>query len=208
MKLSEAWQKGPIAWMARNSVTANLLMLTLIFGGLLMTSKIQQEVFPAFAMDRVTVSIAYPGATPEEVEQGVVLSVEEAVRTLEGIDEVRSTASEGSASIALDLLTGVDPQKVYQDVQQAVARITTLPEETERPQVTLDVHKHGVIDIQVYGNVDELALYHAAQHVREGLLQRSDITQVDLEGARDLEVHISIPEAVLRSHGLTLTEGP
>jgi multidrug efflux pump subunit AcrB len=206
MNLNEAWQKGPIAWMARNSVTANLLMLALILGGLLMTSKIQQEVFPAFAMDRVTVSIAYPGATPEEVEQGVVLAVEEAVRTLEGIDEVRSTASEGSASIALDLLTDVDPQKVYQDVQQAVARITTLPEETERPRVTLDVHKHGVIDIQVYGDVDEQALYHAAQHVREGLLQRSDITQVDLEGARDLEVHISIPEAVLRSHGLTLTE--
>ncbi len=206
MKMSETWQQGPIAWMARNSVTSNLLMLVLILGGLFMTTKIQQEVFPAFELDRITVSIAYPGATPEEVEQGVVLAVEEAVRSLEGIDEVNSTATEGSASIALKLLANADAQKLYQDVQQVVARITTLPEETERPRITLDVHKHGVIDIQVYGDADEQALFHAAQRVREGLLQQSGITQVDLEGARDLEVHISIPEAVLRSHGLTLTE--
>jgi multidrug efflux pump subunit AcrB len=192
--------------MARNSVTANLLMLALLFGGLFMTTRIQQEVFPAFELDRVSVNIAYPGATPEEVEQGVVLAVEEAVRSLDGIDEVRSTAVEGSASVSLELLAGADAQKVYQDVQQAVARITTLPEETERPRITLDVHKHGVVDIQVYGDVDEQSLYQAAQRVREALLQRPGITQVDLEGARALEVHIEIPEATLRAHDLTLSE--
>ena len=206
MSMSDAWQKGPIAWMARNSVTANLLMLALILGGLFMTTQVQQEVFPAFEMDRITVSIAYPGATPEEVEQGVVLAVEEAVRSLEGIDELSATASEGSAKVVLRLLADADTQKLYQDVQQAVARITTLPEETERPRISLDIHKHGVIDVQVFGEVDEQALYQAAQRVREGLLQHNQITQVDLEGARSLEVHIAIPEAVLRAHDLTLTE--
>ncbi len=204
--MSSHWQKGPIAWMTRNSVTANLFMLVLIFGGLYTTTKIQQEVFPAFDMDRITVSIAYPGATPEEVEQGVVLAVEEAVRSLEGIDEISSTASEGSAKVALELLASADAQKLYQDVQQAVARITTLPEETERPRISLDVHKHGVVEIQVYGDADEQALYHAAQRVRESLLQHPGITQVDLEGARDQEIHIQIPEAVLRAHDLTLNE--
>ncbi len=204
--MSRAWQKGPIAWMARNSVTANLFMLVLIFGGLYTTTKIQQEVFPAFDLDRITVSIAYPGATPEEVEQGVILAVEEAVRSLEGIDEISSTASEGSAKVSLELLAGADEQKLYQDVQQAVARITTLPEETERPSISMDVHKHGVVEIQVYGDADEQALYHAAQRVRESLLQQSGITQVDLEGARDLEIHIEIPESVLRAHGLSLSE--
>jgi multidrug efflux pump subunit AcrB len=192
--------------MARNGVTANLLMLALLFGGLYMTTRIQQEVFPAFELDRVTVRIAYPGATPEEVEQGVVLAVEEAVRSLDGIDEIRSTAAEGSASVALELLSGVDAQRVYQDVQQAVARITTLPQETERPQITLDVHKHGVVDIQVYGDVGEQALYQAARRAREALLQQSGITQVELEGARALEVHIEISEANLRAHDLTLDD--
>jgi multidrug efflux pump subunit AcrB len=204
--VSETWQKGPIAWMARNSVTANLLMLVLLLGGLFMTTKIKQEVFPAFDLDTITVSIAYPGATPEEVEQGVVLAVEEEVRGLEGIDEVYSTASEGSARVSIELLSGADAQRLYQDVQQAVARITTLPAETERPRITLDVHKHQVVDLQVFGDVDEQSLYRAAQRVREALLQRQEITQVDLMGARAVEIHIEIPEAVLRAHNLTLTE--
>ncbi len=192
--------------MARNSVTANLLMLVLLVGGLFTTTKIQQEVFPAFEQDRITVSIAYPGATPEEVEQGVVLAVEEEVRSMEGIDEVYSTATEGSAKIYLDLLADADGQKLYQDVQQAVARITTLPEEAERPRITLDIHKHQVIDLQVYGDVDEQSLYRAGQRVRETLLQRPEITQVDLRGTRAVEIHIEIPEPVLRAHSLTLNE--
>ncbi len=204
--MSETWQKGPIAWMARNSVTANLLMLVLLVGGLFTAFKIQQEVFPAFEQDRITVRIAYPGATPEEVEQGVILAVEEEVRSMEGIDEVYSTAAEGSATIYLDLLSDADGQKLYQDVQQAVARITTLPEETERPRITLDIHKHQVIDLQVYGDVDEQSLYRAAQRVREALLQLPEITQVDLRGARAVEIHIEIPEPVLRAHNLTLNE--
>jgi multidrug efflux pump subunit AcrB len=204
--MKQPGQRNPIAWMARNSVTANLLMLVLLLGGLYMTTRIQQEVFPAFDLDRITVRFAYPGATPEEVEQGVVLAVEEAVRSLDGIDEIRSTAAEGSASVALQLLSGADGQMVYQNVQQAVSRITTLPEEAERPRITLDIHKHGVIDIQVYGDVEEQALYRAAQQAREALLQQSGITQVDLEGARALEVHIEIPEAKLRAHDLTLKQ--
>ncbi len=206
MSRSRSLHEGAIAWMVHNRVSANLLMLALLLGGLYMTTKIQQEVFPAFDLDTVTVRIAYPGATPEEVEQGVVLAVEEAVRALEGVDEVRSSASEGSAAVTLELLAGADAQKVWQDVQQAVSRITTLPEETERPQVNLNVHRRDVMDIQVHGRVDEQALYHAAQRLREGLLQQPGITQVELEGARAPEVHIDIPEASLRAYGLTLGE--
>lgn len=197
-------RRGPIAWMVHNRVSANLLMVVLMLGGLFMTTKIQQEVFPAFDLDRVSVRVAYPGATPEEVEQGVVLAIEEAVRAIDGVDEVRSTASEGVASVDLELRTDADQQKVWQDVQQAVSRITTLPDETERPEVSLNIHRRDVMDIQVHGPVDEMALYRAAQRIREGLLQQRGITQVELEGARPLEVHIEIPEADLRAYGLTL----
>lgn len=198
--------RGPIAWMVHNRVSANLLMLVLLLGGLFMTTRIQQEVFPAFELDVVTVRVAYPGATPEEVEQGVVLAVEEAVRALDGVDEVRSSASEGSATVSVELQTGADRQKVWQDVQQAVSRITTLPEETERPDVSLNVHRRDVMDIQVHGPVDEMALFRAAQRIRDGLLQQPGVTQVELEGARPLEVHIEIAEADLRAHGLTLEQ--
>ncbi len=203
-RMRRSLQRGPIAWMVHNRVSANLLMLLLLVGGLLMTGKIQQEVFPAFELDTVTVRVAYPGATPEEVEQGVVLAIEEAVRGLDGIDEIRSRAGEGSATVTLELMAGVDQQKVWQEVQQEVNRITTLPEDTERPQVNLATHRRDVMDIQVYGAVDEMALFRAAQHIRDGLLQNPGITQVELSGARALEVHIEIAEADLRAHGLTL----
>jgi multidrug efflux pump subunit AcrB len=85
--------------MARNAVAANLLMLLFLVGGGAMFTTLTQEFFPDLAQDTVTVRVPYPGASPEEVEQGIVLAVEEAVRGLEGIKEVRSTASEGAASI-------------------------------------------------------------------------------------------------------------
>ncbi len=91
----EPWQRGPLAWMTYNRVTPNLLMIALLLGGFLVSGKIKKEVFPDFELDRVSVSVAYPGSSPEEVEQGIVLVVEEAVRGLDGIKEMTSTASEG-----------------------------------------------------------------------------------------------------------------
>ena len=98
--------RGAISWMAGNSVAANLLMAVLLVGGLLIGLNIKQEVFPDFDMDMVKVSVAYPGASPEEVEQGIVLPVEEAIQGLEGVKEVTSVASEGSGSITVEAIEG------------------------------------------------------------------------------------------------------
>src|SRR5210317_1588736 len=88
-------KKGPIHWMAHNSVAANLLMFFLIGGGLLvLVFLVRQEVFPDIIRDTVSVTVSYPGASPDEVEKGIILSVEESLRGLEGVKEVTSTASE------------------------------------------------------------------------------------------------------------------
>ncbi|HSP80361.1 MAG TPA: efflux RND transporter permease subunit, partial [Myxococcaceae bacterium] len=85
---------GPISWMANNSVASNLLMTVLLVGGLLGLGRVKQEVFPEFDLDMVMVQVPYPGASPAEVEQGILLAVEEAVRGVEGVKYVRSTAAE------------------------------------------------------------------------------------------------------------------
>ena len=85
---------GPIAWMARNSIAANLLMVVLLVGGLWSAVRIQKEVFPQFELDVVQVAVGYPGAAPAEVEQGILRPVEEAVRAVEGIREITSEARE------------------------------------------------------------------------------------------------------------------
>ena len=190
--------------MVYNRVTPNLLMVALLLGGFFVSGQIKKEVFPEFETDRVTVSVAYPGASPEEVEQGIVLVVEEAVRGLEGIKELTSRASESGGSVSIELLTDIDHQKVYQEIKQEVDRIRTFPDDAEEPQVSLATHRHEVLNLQLYGNTTEAALRETAEQVRDRLLQSPEITQIDLSGARDPEIHVDVSQEKLRAYDLTL----
>ena len=195
---------GPIAWMVHNRVAPNLLMLVLLIGGLFMANQIKKEVFPDFALDEVRVSVAYPGASPEEVEQGIVLAVEEAINGVEGVDEIRSTASEGRGLVIAELMEGADIQQANQDIQQEVDRITTFPVDAEEPEVNLSMHRRLVQSIVVYGEASEWVLRELTEQLRDRLLQEPGITQVDLVSARGFEIRVEISREVLRSYGLTL----
>ncbi len=197
---------GPIAWMVKNPVAANLLMLLCLVGGFATFKTIEQEVFPDLTENRVEISVSYPGGTPEEMEQSVCLAVEEVIRGLEGVEEVTSVVREGYAGIEAELIEGVDPIKVYQDIKSEVDRITTFPEEAERPVVTLAAHRHDAMTLVLYGDVSDTTLRHLAEQVRNRLLQSPDITQVDLSGTRDLEISIEASQEALRRHGLTHRE--
>ena len=175
-------QKGPIAWMVGHPVASNLLMLTLLLGGLLSALSIKQEVFPDFDLDVVRISVTYRGASPEEIEQGIILSIEEAVRGLEGVDEVTSVASEGGGTVNVELLAGAEKQKVYQEIKQEVDRITTFPEEAEEPSVVLVTHRRQVVDLALHGDLPEPVLRELAEQARDRLLQNPEITQVELGG--------------------------
>jgi multidrug efflux pump subunit AcrB len=192
--------------MAGNSVAANLIMLVFLIGGFLWGTQIQQEVFPEFDLDFVTVSVAYPGASPEEVEQGIILAVEEAVQGLEGVKEVTATAREGSGVVTVEMIAGGDLQRLAQDIQSEVDRITTFPEEAEEPRIEIGAHQREVLSVVVYGNASEKLLRDTVETVRDGLLQMEDITQVELQGVRDLEISIEVPQARLRSYNLTLRD--
>ena len=195
---------GAIEWMTRHRVAPNLLMLVLVLGGLFMSTRIRQEVFPPFERDTVTVRVLLPGASPEEAERGLVLAIESAVRGLDGVEQVHATAYEGGAFVIVDLLREADRGKLYQDVQQAVGRITTFPEDALEPIVRLVTHRRDVLDMQLYGDVDAWTLRQAAEQVRDRLLQQDGITQVDLEGTRAFEIHIEVGRSRLREFGLTL----
>lgn len=197
---------GPVAWMAQNSVAANLMMLVCIVGGFFAFTKIKQEVFPDVQEDTVTVMVPYPGASPEEVEQGIILAIEEAIRGIEGIDEVTSTAGEGAGSIRAELLEGADAMKAYQDIKSEVDRIRTLPEEAERPEVTLDVHRHEVLSVILFGEAREKTLRQLADQTRDRFLQSPHITQIDLAGVRPLEISIEVSQETLRRYNLTMEQ--
>ena len=202
--MTDARGGGAIAWMASNHVTANIMMLVLLIGGLFMTTRIKQEVFPEFSLDLVTITVAYPGASPEEVESGIVLALEEAVRGVAEIKRVQATASEGMAMVTVELHAGADGQQAYQEIDQEVARIVTLPKEAEEPQVRLQTMRRLVRNLVIYGDVGEHALRELGEEARDILLQSPEITQVDVAGVRDMEIHIEISQETLRTYGLSL----
>jgi multidrug efflux pump subunit AcrB len=190
--------------MAKHSIAANLLMILLIGGGIWAAFNIQKEVFPEFDLDVVNVTVVYPGAAPSEVEQGILRPVESAIRGVEGIREITSTAREGFGSVTIELVAGANRMKSFQDIDQAVARIRTFPDDTEEPEVTLVTPRREVMQLVLYGQVDIWSLRKLAEHLRDLLISDPAITQVELGRVPDYVTHVEIPQNRLREYGLTL----
>jgi len=199
-------RKGPMAWMAENSVAANLLMLFLLVGGFIWGANIKQEVFPAFDLDIVVVTVSYPGASPEEIEQGIVLPIEEAIQAIDGIEEVTSTASEGMGTVTVEAVIDTDMQQLAIDIKNEVDRITAFPEEAEDPLVIIPSHKRRVITMLVYGDQNRAVLREVTELIRDQLVQDPEITQTELTGDRPLEMSIEVSQKNLREYHLTLSD--
>jgi multidrug efflux pump subunit AcrB len=200
----ETRKEGAIAFMARNSIAANLLMIILIGGGIWTMFNIQKEVFPQFQLDYVEVNVVYPGAAPAEVEQGILLPVEEAIRGIQGIKEITSTANEGSGNVLIELVAGTDRMQAFQDIDQEVRRIQTFPDDIEQPQVSLQSRQRDVMEIGLYGDVDIWTLRKLAERLRNLLLSNPEVTQVEIGNVPEYVTHVEIPRHNLRQYNLTL----
>lgn len=198
-------KKGPVAWFARNRVASNVLMIVLILGGLAMLTRLKQEVFPEVSLERIVIQVPYPGASPEEVETGVTLALEEAVRGLEGVDEVTSTSGEGVSTVVVKLLTGAEQDRALNDVKAAVDRITSMPEDIERPVISLAVNQRQVISVVLYGDISESSLRELAEQTRDDLTSSSPkITLTDVSGVRPLEISVEASQDSLRANRITI----
>ncbi|MGP1347019.1 MAG: efflux RND transporter permease subunit [Phycisphaerales bacterium] len=198
--------RGPIAWMARNIVAANLIMAVLILGGIGMSFFITKEVSPDTTLDIVEVSVSYPGANPEEIERGILLPVEEAVRGLEVVKEILSTARENRGTVSVELTTGTSRERGLQVINQAVASIQTFPDDAEEPEVRLQTRRRDVLEVRIMGDTDHFSLFQIAEQIRDTLVQQPDITQVEIDRNPQRIVHVEISQATLRQYGLTLAE--
>lgn len=197
---------GPIAYMAQNPIAANLLMIILLGGGIWTMFNIQKEVFPQYQLDVVEVNVVYPGAAPAEVEQGILRPVEEAVRGVQGIKELTSTANEGSGNVTIELVAGMERMQTFQDIDQAVNRINTFPDDIEEPEVRLQSNQQEVMVVGLYGDSDIWTLRKLAEQLRDQLLNDEAITQVEIGNVPDYVTHVEIPRDRLRAYGLSLGE--
>lgn len=197
---------GPIHWMAAHPVAANLIMLAFILGGLLFLNTMKQEVFPDFATDSVSIQVIYPGAAPEEIERGILLAIEDAISGIEGMDEVSSSAKEGVGTVIIDALSDADTNLLAQEIQKEIDRITTFPEEAEEPEVKVLASRRKTVSLVLYGSAEEYVLHELAENFRNQLLQADNITQIELNGVRPLEISIEVSQVNLQRYHLSLTD--
>lgn len=197
---------GPLAWMAKNHVAANLLMVMFIFGGLICSSSLKQELMPNTEANRIQVSASYPGSTPDEVEEGIVIAIEEAVRGINGVKKVTSSANEGSGSVMIELLDGADLMQTRSEIERQVDQITTFPSDMEKPVVREMTRKSQVLSILVSGHVDKHTLIEAAEQVRDDLMTQPGISIVELSNVESPEIAVEISQEATQAYGLKLSE--
>ncbi|PIE20017.1 MAG: acriflavin resistance protein [Proteobacteria bacterium] len=202
---SSAGGGGPVRYMAKNPVAANLLMLFFLVGGAFTATKVvKTEVFPEVELDRVLVTVTYPGAAPAEVEQGIVRPVEEAVNGLDNVRRVIGFANESAGGVLIEIIDGANLDEVLSDVKSAVDRIVTFPQDAERPVVQKLSNRREVMMVVVYGELNQRELRQQTEAVRDGLLARPDITQAELLGVAPYEIAIEVSEETLQRYSLTL----
>jgi len=220
-------------WSIKNNVTVNLIMIFIIIAGLFTVMNMRREMFPQFSLDMIVVSVAYPGSSPEEVEEGICIKIEEQIQSIEGIERFISTAREGNGDVVVELETGADVQKILDEIKAEVDRIDTFPEEAEEPVVMEIINQDPTISVAVFGEVSEKRMRQIAEKIRDDLLdarvvsqqstgglqdmvasilkrfrikQSESITQIDLVGVRDYEISIEVSEEDLRRYGISFDQ--
>ncbi len=196
-------ERGIIGWMANNPVAANLLMLVVLVGGMAALYGMTKEVFPTFPSETVTITVPYPGSSPEEVEEGILLKVEEAIQDIVGVDEIRSVARESVGVVTVLFEPGTPMTKVLSQVKSRVDGIASFPLNAEEPIVDEVLSKTRAMRLTLFGELNENQLKELADRVRDEVLLLPGITQVEIVGSRDYEISIEVSDAALRQYGLT-----
>jgi len=199
-------EKGLIAWFASNHVAANLLMMFIIVAGLISVATIRKQTTPDFELNLIQVRVPYLGAAPQEVEEGVVVKVEEAIQDILGIVEINSRADEGLGSVTIEVSRDTDINEVLTDVKTRVDAIATFPALTEKPVIYKIEPDIPVIFVAIHGDVDEFGRKLLAQDIRNELLSMPEISKVDFYGDRSFEISVEVSEHILRQYGLTMSE--
>ena len=197
---------GPIAYMAGNGVAANLLMLAIIAAGLVSLTGLEREAWPPIPFNMIELSMAYPGASPEEVEDSIVVKIEEQVEALDDVKSIRSVAAPGIASVSVEMRSGTDIDQALDKVESAVSRIQSFPGAAERPEITKMSTRTSIIRLVVYGDIPKRPLKELAYQVEDDLAALSAVSNVETSGTSDYEISIEVPLRRLRALGLTLDD--
>ena len=194
---------GLLGFFARHRTAANLVMVIMLLAGIVGLSRMNTQFFPDFGIDMVLTTVQWPGASAADVDANIIQPIDREVRFLDGVKRVISTSREGSATVLVEFVPGTEMQSALADVETAVAQVTTLPDDSETPNTRRIVRYDTIARLLLSGPMGEAELKRIAKQIRDRLIQRG-IDKVDLFGARDEEILVSVEPEMLRALDLTL----
>ena len=194
-----------IALFARHPTAANLVMAAMLVAGLLALGRMNKQFFPDFGIDAVVVSVAWPGAGAEDVDNAIVQALEPEVRFLDRVKRVISNSQEGLANIRIVFEAGTDMQAALADVEAAVSRVATLPEDSEAPWIRRVVRYENLLRIVLSGDLPERTIKTWALRLRDGLI-RAGVDEVEMVGARDEWILVEADQRDLLALDLPISE--
>ncbi|MCP3874058.1 MAG: efflux RND transporter permease subunit [Desulfobacteraceae bacterium] len=193
-------------WSVEHRVSVNLIMVFIIVAGLYISLNMRREMFPQFSLDMIDIGVRYPGASPEEAEEGICIKIEERLKSLEGVKKVYSTAVEGYGDVFLEMEAGIDITEKVDEIKTEIDQIDSFPEEAEDPVVTEIRNNDPAIYLAIYGDVDEKLLRDTAEKIRDELVEYDAISLANLIGVRDYEISIEVTEENLRRYNLSFDQ--
>ena len=197
-----------IKWWASNPVAANLLMLICFIGGIVSYVQIDRELEPYVEFPGAWTYVAWPGASPQDVEEQIIVRMEEALSEVQGVNRMWASAQEGGGSVTVVGKNGVDEAVLMADVKRAVDSINAFPPAAEEPQINVFRNRDEIIRLAVSGDetVSERELKRFAEKTRRDVALLGYVPAVELFGVRGEEVSIEVSEDALRQYGLTISE--
>ncbi|MBC7283806.1 efflux RND transporter permease subunit [Hoeflea sp.] len=196
---------GLVSTFIRHPNAANLLMVLMILFGAFSIARINTQFFPTIDRPTISIGVAWSGASAEDVETNILALIEPGVRYVSGVDQMSSTAAEGSATVRLEFDDGTDMTQAMTDVETAVKAVTNLPEDAEEPTISRSVFFDSVAKLAVFGSADEAVKRAWAKRIRDDLIDRG-IDKINFTGLRDAEIRIEIPEIELRRLDMTIAD--
>ena len=198
--------KKLLTTLVSNSILANVLLITIVAVGVLAATRMVREEMPELTIDVIQVWVAYPGADPEEVEEGISRRIEAVIDGMAGVKQYHTTSREGGAYASIEVAEGYDVNEMKDRVSEAVESISSFPAKAENPRISIAKSDEEVIDIVLWGSLPERQLKEWAEEIRSELQRHPQVSLVEINDTREYEINVEVSKERLLEYGLTVPD--
>ena len=196
-----------ISYFIKYEVAVNIIIIAFLIFGVLGVFQLKSSFFPLQESETISINITYPGAAPQEIEEGIVLKVEDNLKGLVGVERVTSTSRENGGSITVEIESDEDIDDMLAEVKNAVDRVPNFPTGMEPLVVAKQERIRQTIDFAISGDNIELAsLKQIGRQIENDLRAMEGISQISISGYPEEEIEIAVRENDLLAYNLTFSE--